>query len=269
MRKDKSYTDTWFTVEVLKEAIAATQAVAKGVDLSHHYLFLHHDDLSEWIYDTVEEFFADLRKYRKRAYFTVKFEKTSLSVSTSLTVSMWEDKASVSVEAAQRSAIETVFDVFERNREACRLPVEPIDNGPSVRPIVFIGHGRSQAWRDLKDHLHDMHGFAIKAYETGARAGHTIRDILEEMVGSSSFALLVFTGEDEQADKSLRARENVIHEAGLFQGRLGFPRALVLLEKGVEVPSNLHGVQHLPFAVNNIKEIYGEVVATLSREFPK
>ena len=37
-------------------------------------------------------------------------------------------------------------------------------------------------------------------------------------------------GEDEHKDGSVHPRENVIHEAGLFQGRLGFPRAIVLLE---------------------------------------
>jgi predicted nucleotide-binding protein len=135
--------------------------------------------------------------------------------------------------------------------------------------VVFIGHGSNAAWRDLKDHLQDKHGFKIEAYETGARAGHTIRDILEEMVTRSSFALLVLTGEDEQPDGQLRARQNVIHEAGLFQGKLGFPRAILLLEDGVEEFSNVHGLQYIKFSKNNIKETYGEVLATLRREFPK
>jgi predicted nucleotide-binding protein len=37
------------------------------------------------------------------------------------------------------------------------------------------------------------------------------------------------TAEDEQADGNHHARMNVIHEVGLFQGRLGFERAIVLL----------------------------------------
>ena len=85
----------------------------------------------------------------------------------------------------------------------------------------------------------------VEAYEIGARAGHAIRNILEEMLDRSSFAFLVLTGEDETAEGSLRARQNVIHETGLFQGKLGFRRAVVLLEKGVEEFSNIEGIEQI------------------------
>jgi predicted nucleotide-binding protein len=88
------------------------------------------------------------------------------------------------------------------------------------------------------------------------------------MIQKSSFALLVLTAEDEQGDGHFRARQNVIHEAGLFQGKLGFPRAIILLEEGVENLSNLDGVQYINFKQNNIRETFGDVVATIKREFP-
>ncbi len=89
------------------------------------------------------------------------------------------------------------------------------------------------------------------------------------MVAKSSFAVLIMTGEDEQADGERRARQNVIHEAGLFQGRLGFARAILLLEEGVEEFSNVQGVQYIRFSKGNIKETFGEVLATLRREFSR
>jgi predicted nucleotide-binding protein len=88
------------------------------------------------------------------------------------------------------------------------------------------------------------------------------------MIRKSSFAVLVLTGEDEQVDGQVRARQNVVHEAGLFQGRLGFSRAIMLLEKGVTSFSNVHGIQHIEFPAGHIKETFGEVLATIKREFP-
>src|SRR5207245_7946870 len=96
---------------------------------------------------------------------------------------------------------------------------------------------------------------------------HTKCDILEEMMKKSSVALLVLTGEDETADNKLLARQNVVHETGLFQGKLGFSRAIVLKEEGTEEFSNLAGIQQIRFSKGNIKETFGEVLAVLRREF--
>jgi predicted nucleotide-binding protein len=41
----------------------------------------------------------------------------------------------------------------------------------------------------------------------------------------------------------------------------------MLLEENVEEFSNVQGVQYIRFSKNNIKETFGEVLATLRREF--
>ncbi|MBK7326596.1 MAG: nucleotide-binding protein [Propionivibrio sp.] len=56
------------------------------------------------------------------------------------------------------------------------------------------------------------------------------------------------TAEDEHADATVHARANVIHEVGLFQGRLGMRKAIVLLEEGCHEFSNIHGLSHIPFS---------------------
>jgi predicted nucleotide-binding protein len=50
------------------------------------------------------------------------------------------------------------------------------------------------------------------------------------MLEDAAFAFLILTAEDEATDEKLHARENVVHEAGLFQGKLGFKKAILLLE---------------------------------------
>ncbi len=174
----------------------------------------------------------------------------------------------IRVDASARPEIEQIFAIFEEHVNECELPPLPIPEPPKPEPpVIYIAHGRSSQWKDLKDHLHEKHGYKVEAYETGARAGHTIRDILEEMMQKSSFAILVMSGEDQMRDKKLRARQNVIHEAGLFQGRLGFSRAIILLEKGAEEFSNINGINQIRYSKGNIKETFGEILATLRREF--
>ena len=214
------------------------------------------------------EFFADYRRdHEQSRYKHLIYERVAEAVRCySLSVDFTYGKTEVSVQAPTRGDIEAVFEVFNDGQERSQLPRTEEDASP-VRPTIFIGHGRNPQWRDLKDHLSEKHGYHVQAYETGARAGHTIRDILDELARTSSFALLVLTGEDLLADGGTRARQNVVHELGLFQGKLGFTRAIALLEDGTEEFSNIHGINQIRFSKGNIREVFGEVVATLRREF--
>lgn len=259
MEKRQQFRNTRFTPEVFRAAIENLSRIADAAKqkLTFQDLDIEHDD-AKWNHDSPDEFFADYRRYNNTAYLVVRGGPFGIRVWA------WPNRADVSVSATSRAEIESIFAVFESAKGACQLPPAP---NPPVAPVVFIGHGRSSQWRDLKDHLQEKHGYRVEAYETGARAGHSIRDILEDMVRKSSFALLVLTAEDEQPDGQYRARQNVIHEAGLFQGRLGFSRAIMLLEEGVEEFSNVHGIQYVRFSENNIKETFGEVLAILRREF--
>jgi len=97
-------------------------------------------------------------------------------------------------------------------------------------------------------------------------AGVTNIARLSEMLDSACIAFLVLTAEDEMADGTVQARMNVIHEAGLFQGRLGFTRAIVVLEEGCEEFSNIEGLGQLRFPKGNITAIFEDVRRVLERE---
>ena len=135
-----------------------------------------------------------------------------------------------------------------------------------ARPTVFIGHGHSSAWRELAEHLRDHHGYPVVTFDSEPHAGQTTTDVLARLIEQASFAILVHTAEDEQAGGGHRARQNVVHETGLFQGRLGFSRAIVVRQRGCDAFSNLAGLHELHYSVE-IREAFGEVVAALRREF--
>ena len=89
------------------------------------------------------------------------------------------------------------------------------------------------------------------------------------MIERSTFAILVLSADDTSVEKSYRARQNVIHEVGLFQGRLGFSRAILLIETKTEKFSNMDGTQTISYRKGKIRETFGDVLATINREFPR
>jgi len=131
--------------------------------------------------------------------------------------------------------------------------------------ITFIGHGRSPIWRELKDFLKDELGLNVSEFNSVSAAGVTTMERLHEMLNSAQFAFLVMTGEDE-AEGEVRARQNVVHEVGLFQGRLGFGKAIVLLEEGCSDFSNIRGLGVIPFPKGKIRAGFEDVRSVLRRE---
>jgi predicted nucleotide-binding protein len=89
---------------------------------------------------------------------------------------------------------------------------------------------------------------------------------LSPMLDAAAIASLILTAEDERADAKMQARMNVVHEVGLFQGRLGFNRAIVMLEEGCEQFSNIEGLGQIRFRAGNIKAAFHDVELVLERE---
>ena len=136
----------------------------------------------------------------------------------------------------------------------------------TVGTNVFIGHGRSPIWRELKDFIEDRLHLPVDEFNRLPVAGVTNIARLSEMMDAAAIAFLVMTAEDEQPDGQLRARMNVVHEAGLFQGRLGFARAIVLLEEGCEEFSNIAGLGQIRFPRDNIRAAFEHIREVLERE---
>jgi predicted nucleotide-binding protein len=90
--------------------------------------------------------------------------------------------------------------------------------------------------------------------------------VLAEQALTAHFAAIVVTGEDVMSGGQARGRQNVIHEIGLMQGKLGWSRVAILLEEGVEPFSNIDGLQYIRFSRGRLQQAFHELELTLIRE---
>jgi predicted nucleotide-binding protein len=131
---------------------------------------------------------------------------------------------------------------------------------------VFIGHGgASTEYLKLGVWLTDR-GLDWDVFDRTPTAGMSTKERLLQMLDSAQIAFLLMTPEDEAADGKVNARANVIHEVGLFQGRLGWMKALVLLEDGCEEFSNIEGIGQIRYPKGNIKAAFDDIREVLVRE---
>jgi hypothetical protein len=131
---------------------------------------------------------------------------------------------------------------------------------------IFIGHGRSPLWRELKDFLADRLGQEWDEFNRESVAGLMTFERISAMLDDSKFAFLIMTGEDELSNQTTQARQNVVHEVGLFQGRLGPRKAIILLEDGCAEFSNIIGLSQIRFPKDHISAVFEEIRRVLERE---
>lgn len=176
----------------------------------------------------------------------------------------------------QRFQLQQVVNRIRSRLGVFVIEVEPRTSGDSSAeqpahkisppPKIFIGHGRSSAWHELRDFLSSTLHLEWDEFNREATAGLTVTERLEEMLRTATFAFLVMTAEEEHADASLHARPNVIHEIGLCQGSLGRRKAIVMLETGCAEFSNIVGLGQIRFDRGNLIAKADQIVAVLKRE---
>jgi len=118
---------------------------------------------------------------------------------------------------------------------------------------VFIVHGRDRRVRDMVENLLRRLELEPVILEEFHPQSLVLLDKFEKY-SDVGFALILMTGDDVGAlnldgdEMHPRARQNVVLELGYFLGTLGRERVAVLLDDGVEIPSDIHGVEYIPFA---------------------
>jgi len=144
--------------------------------------------------------------------------------------------------------------------------IQPKAHAVSVEPRILIGHGRAASWKDLSLFLTTRLGLKWEEFNRESPAGLSTTTRLEQMLNACCFGLLVLTAEDQHQDGTTHARENVIHELGLCQGRFGPQRAIALVEEGCSEFSNIVGLNQIRFPAGQIEVTWDQVRQVLERE---
>jgi predicted nucleotide-binding protein len=122
---------------------------------------------------------------------------------------------------------------------------------PQIPTKVFVAHGWSRDWQELKAILDEL-GVEVAEFNQTVPIGGTVTERWKEMLDQSRFAFALLTPDEEVAPGVPYPRPNVIHEIGLCQGRFGLESTVVMREKSIRPFSNLSGVIDLEFESGRI-----------------
>lgn len=117
---------------------------------------------------------------------------------------------------------------------------------------VFVVHGHNHGFKETVARFLARLDLEPIILHEQADQGNTVIEKFEAHTENVSCAVVILTGDDLAASKDrlelkeIRARQNVILELGYFVGRLGRDRTFALVEEGVNLPSDIHGLIYIP-----------------------
>lgn len=125
---------------------------------------------------------------------------------------------------------------------------------------IFISYGHNELLKlKLKEFIRDRLKREIIILDELPNSGLTIVEKLEKASTYCNCAIVLLTKDDELMEGGMRARQNVIHEVGFFQGKYGRNKVILLCEKGIDLFSNISGIMRIEFEATHFEAVYDSI----------
>jgi predicted nucleotide-binding protein len=140
-----------------------------------------------------------------------------------------------------KAILETYYDELDTASEDGNAELNTVNYSR-----MFVAHGHDGELKHVVARLIERQGIEAVILSEQSNQGQTIIEKLERE-GDAAAAVCLFTADDidckrDSDEQQSRARQNVVFEAGFFIGRNGRSNIVSLVDPGVEILSDLHGV---------------------------
>ncbi|MEQ4305637.1 PfkB family carbohydrate kinase [Plantactinospora sp. B6F1] len=143
---------------------------------------------------------------------------------------------------------------------------ERLGGGGPGPPGVFIAHDEHPQWRVVRRFIEQNCGLPTYELSSSDLDEHNLADLMRQTLARCSFAVCLLSAKEGGSGGRSRADQNIVHQAGIFQGRYGFGRVAILAEEGCDTFSNIAGLIRMDFPPGRITSTFLELERMLRRE---
>ena len=125
-------------------------------------------------------------------------------------------------------------------------------------PKVYIVHGPDEETKTTVAKFIEDLGLKPTVLDRKPSKGQTVIDKFDEQADEAGFAIALLIPDNvgalkDEADRQLnpRVHQHALFELGYFIGKLNPNRVCLLYKEGVELPSGIRDVAHVPMDRNN------------------
>ena len=217
-----------FPESVVRRAIAAIDAMPDVKAPGRYWALSLENEDERWELEHVEDFFAGyIAADSSSLHYSVEFKSgrvaqlmwihipTAQRLPWAPRKEMTSMRSSTSLGAHGMSRFHRPEQLIQNRKSSCENP---------VKFGIFIGHGRSEDWRLLSNHLRDLHGLDVVSFENGARAGHHIREFLTRCSTTVSSRSWSIPEKTRLRMRKCEAVKTLCMRPGFFKAGWDFPK---------------------------------------------
>lgn len=150
-----------------------------------------------------------------------------------------------------QSAVDALTEKMAESDEETTPENNEISCGSFDSKKVFVVHGHNEIVKQTVARTLENLGLTPIILAEQADKGRTVIEKFEIEGNDVGFAVVLLTADDKGRKNKARtmqsrARQNVVFEMGYFMALLGRERVFLLLQEGVEEPSDLKGIVYTP-----------------------
>lgn len=154
-----------------------------------------------------------------------------------------------------KGIILSAIDALTEKLEESEIDAAQENKGTSFEVFdskkVFVVHGHNETIKQTVARTLENIGLFPVILAEQPDKGRTVIEKFENEGNDVGFAVVLLTADDKGRKNKARtmqsrARQNVVFEMGYFMALLGRERVMLLLQSGVEEPSDLKGVVYTP-----------------------
>ena len=186
--------------------------------------------------------------YGEKSEESTKFKTTNFHP-TIMIVGAFNEGDYISYCRSALNSTKAIFVVYLdeiKEKEGSNIQEGQPEQSVHVLNKVFIVHGHDNALKQEVARIIEKQGIEAVILSEQANQGKTIIEKIEENADVGA-AICLFTKDDygrakDASEDKLRARQNVVFEAGYFMGKLGRGNVIIVADKDLELPSDMQGV---------------------------
>ena len=160
----------------------------------------------------------------------------------------------------------SAYQVLQDLSKGFLQQTETLSDSDRSAARVFLVHESKRDWQAVRRFIVNECKLPVFELSMANVDENSLAEIMEEQLPRCSFAVCVLSTGASPGGLGENADQDLVHQAGILQGRYGFKRVAILAEESCKTFTNIAGLIRLDFPPGQVETTFFELERMFQRE---